>query len=78
MRSVHTNNFPQLLAELGISLLVTTYQSGRLIVVRAEDATHVNTHFRVFKSPMGLAIGRGRFAQTEQPVHDAALEQRDR
>jgi hypothetical protein len=34
LRSVHTASFPQLLGELGCSLLITTYQAGKLIVAR--------------------------------------------
>ena len=45
LRSVRTANFPALLDQLGISLLVTTYQAGKLVVLRA-DQDHVNTHFR--------------------------------
>jgi len=52
--SSHTSNFPDLLRELRISLLVSTYQAGKLIVVRA-DGPSLNTHFRDFLSPMGLA-----------------------
>lgn len=55
-RSVYTNGFPRLLAQLGASLLVSTYQSGRLIAVRA-DGGSLNTHFRSFPSPMGIAVG---------------------
>jgi uncharacterized protein (TIGR03032 family) len=51
--SSHTSNFPDLLRELGISLLVSTYQAGKLIVVRAK-AGELNTHFRNFFSPMGV------------------------
>ena len=36
LRSVHTTSFPALLRELGISLLVTTYQAKRLVLVRAD------------------------------------------
>jgi uncharacterized protein (TIGR03032 family) len=61
LRSVFTPGFPALLAELGASLLVSTYQSGRLIAVRC-DGTTLNTHFRAFASPMGIAVARGRFA----------------
>jgi hypothetical protein len=32
----HTPNFPALLRQLGASLLVTTYQAGRLVMVRDE------------------------------------------
>ncbi|MDG4548946.1 MAG: TIGR03032 family protein [Candidatus Contendobacter sp.] len=55
-RSVYTANFPQLLGQLGVSLLVSTYQSGRVIAVRA-DGNQLNTHLRFFPSPMGIAIG---------------------
>ena len=61
MRSVHTVNFPQILAKLGISLVVSTYQAGKLVVLRA-DGEHVNTHFRIFQKPMGIAADRGRIA----------------
>jgi uncharacterized protein (TIGR03032 family) len=37
-----------------MSLLVTTYQAGKLVIVRAQG-DQLNCHFRAFKSPMGLA-----------------------
>ena len=43
------------LADTGASLIVTTYQSGRVVLVRAEDAQKLNTHLRLFESPMGVA-----------------------
>jgi len=55
LRSVHTKSLAGLLSELGASLLVSTYQSGRLIVVRP-DGDRVNTHFRSFPSPVGMAV----------------------
>src|SRR5271157_2304233 len=61
LRSVHTTNFPALLDQLGISLLVTTYQAGKLVVLRA-DQDHVNTHFRNLSKPMGLAAAGDRLA----------------
>ena len=33
LRAVHTPNFPALLHQLGASLLVTTYQAGKLVMV---------------------------------------------
>ena len=54
LRSVHTNTFPALLEELNISLLVTTYQAGKLVALRADNGV-LNTHFRSFSKPMGLA-----------------------
>ena len=61
LRSVHTTNFPAILKQLGISLVVSTYQAGKLIVVRA-DGANLNTHFRVFDKPMGMAATRERIA----------------
>ena len=61
LRSVHTDTFPQLLAETASSLLVTTYQAGKLIVLR-NDGGVLNTHFRNFPKPMGLAVDGGRLA----------------
>ena len=61
MRSVHTTNFPDILQQLGISLVVSTYQAGKLIVLRA-DGENINTHFRMFSKPMGIAANRERIA----------------
>jgi uncharacterized protein (TIGR03032 family) len=61
LRSKHTANFPSLLEQLGISLLVTTYQAGKLVLLRA-DGAKVNTHFRDLPRPMGLAADRTRLA----------------
>lgn len=58
LRSVHTPNFPALLRKLGASLLVTTYQAGKLVIVRDEGG-HLNTHYLQFKAPMGLALADG-------------------
>lgn len=54
LRSVHTQNLSSILSQCGISLAVSTYQAGKLILVRA-DGDEVNTHFRIFNKPMGLA-----------------------
>lgn len=61
LRSVHTAGFAPLLEELGISLLVSTYQAGKLVVLRADGAA-VNTHFRTFQTPMGIAYNGERLA----------------
>ncbi|REJ92428.1 MAG: TIGR03032 family protein [Planctomycetota bacterium] len=61
LRSTHTSNLPPLFEQLGISLAVTTYQAGKLVFVRADEGV-LNTHFRVFSKPMGLALGNGRLA----------------
>lgn len=53
LRSVHTTNFPEILRRLHTSLLVTTYQAGKLIALRPDGDT-LNTHFTNFRKPMGL------------------------
>jgi uncharacterized protein (TIGR03032 family) len=58
LRAAHTSNFPALLRQLGATILVTTYQAGKLVMVR-DEGDHLNTHFRAFKSPMGLALADG-------------------
>ena len=58
LRSVHTPNFPALLRQLGASLLVTTYQAGKLVMVR-DEGDQLNTHYRSFQAPMGLALADG-------------------
>jgi uncharacterized protein (TIGR03032 family) len=55
LRAVFSEGLPELLRELGVSLLVTTYQAGKLVLVREQDG-RVNTHFRSFLRPMGLAL----------------------
>ena len=64
LRSVHTTNLPGILDQFGMSLLVTTYQAGKLVVVRrnADNPDLINTHFRNFNKPMGLAVGKERLA----------------
>ena len=61
MRSQHTSSFPQLLSALGLSLMVSTYQAGKLALLRATGEL-LNTHFRTFRKPMGLALREGRLA----------------
>ena len=55
-RSVHTSNVPQLLAQLGSSLLVSTYQSGRVIALRA-DGDQLNAP-ALFREPDGNGLRR--------------------
>lgn len=61
LRSVHTTTFAEILGRFGCSLLVTTYQAGKLVMCRADRGV-VNTHFRTFAKPMGLALHGGRLA----------------
>lgn len=61
LRSVHTSNFAAILQELGVSVMVSTYQAGKLVMLRP-DGERLNTHFRSFNKPMGLAIDGDRLA----------------
>jgi uncharacterized protein (TIGR03032 family) len=61
LRSVYSGGMRELVARLDGSILVSTYQTGKLICLREQGGT-VNTHFRNFDKPMGLAVHQGRFA----------------
>ena len=61
LASVSTTSLAAVLAELGSSLLISTYQTGKLVCARAQG-TGLNTHFRDFDKPMGIAVAPGRFA----------------
>lgn len=69
LKSQHTTSFPELLNQLGASLLITTYQAGQLVVARVDEHKRLNTHFRSYPAPMGLAADRHRLAiGTKQQV----------
>ena len=53
--SQHTQSFPDFLTQTGISLLVSTYQAGKLISLRQQDGV-LNTHFIDMQKPMGIAL----------------------
>ncbi len=54
MGSVHTPSVPELLGKTGLSLLMSTYQSGKMVTLREMDGG-LNTHFTPFPRPMGIA-----------------------
>ena len=65
-----TNSFGEILDAIGSSLAVTTYQTGRLVLVRRQDST-LNTHLRRFGSPMGIAVQGPKLALgTLNSVHE--------
>lgn len=51
----HSDSFAALLEQLGISLCVTTYQAGKLMLVRAAGGK-LSTLLRSFEQPMGLCL----------------------
>src|SRR5262245_57085031 len=60
-RYTQTDSFPALLRQLGASLVVSTYQANKLLVVRAEWAG-LSTLVRNFDRPTGLAASGDRLA----------------
>ena len=64
LRSQASTSVPALLSQLRTSILVSTYQAGFAVILRAEAPERLNTHFRHFKRPMGLALNprTGRLA----------------
>jgi uncharacterized protein (TIGR03032 family) len=74
LSGIHTAGFAQIIDRAGFSLAVTTYQAGKLVLLRPEKrdgAAFVNTHFRTFRRPMGFAWEPGRFAMgTTSEVHE--------
>ena len=61
LRSVYTNTLGEIFAQLGISLVISTYQAGKVILVRYDsESKTINTHFRNFDKPMGMAVNGPR------------------
>jgi uncharacterized protein (TIGR03032 family) len=60
-RYTQTDNFALLLRQLNVSLLVTTYQANKLLVVRTAQGG-LSTLVRTFDRPMGLAVDARRMA----------------
>jgi uncharacterized protein (TIGR03032 family) len=62
LASVSTASFGQALAAAGSSLLVSTYQTNKLVCARMPADGGLNTHFRDVDKPMGIAVAPGRIA----------------
>ena len=61
LHSQHTTTFPELLSQANCSLVVSTYQAGKLILLRS-DGKSLNTHFVSLSKPMGVAFDKGRLS----------------
>ncbi|MFC1680411.1 TIGR03032 family protein [Pseudomonadota bacterium] len=61
LASKYTDSMPGLLNQLGIAVVVTTYQAGQVIIIR-EIEGRVNTHYTAMERPMGLAHFEDRMA----------------
>jgi uncharacterized protein (TIGR03032 family) len=61
VRYEHSRTFPAVLEHLGVSLLVSTYQAGKLFVVGARHG-ELALAFHNFEKAMGVAVRPGRIA----------------
>ena len=61
LSSVHTTSFPDLLNQAKASVVVSTYQAGKLILLRSAGST-LNTHFISLAKPMGVAYKKNRLS----------------
>jgi uncharacterized protein (TIGR03032 family) len=57
----HSRNLPEVFGQLGVSLLVSTYQAGKLAVLGAREGK-LALSFHNFDRPMGVAVGHGQIA----------------
>ena len=62
LASVQSEGLGALFGELGLSMLVSTYQAAKLIVARQDASGLLNTHYRTLRKPMGIAVGREQVA----------------
>ncbi|MEQ9379390.1 MAG: TIGR03032 family protein, partial [Pirellulales bacterium] len=64
----HSENLADLLSQLRITLLISTYQAGKVVVVGVHD-DQLAFSFHTFQQPMGIAVSPGRLAVgTKQQV----------
>jgi uncharacterized protein (TIGR03032 family) len=61
IRCTHTDGLPGLLSRLGLSVLISTYQTGHLVVIAARQGRLVAT-FHQFERAMGIAVKPGAIA----------------
>ena len=67
LRSVHTTTFPALLPELGLSLVVSTYQAGKVVLIRA-DGEMRNVEYPLSGTPKANGISsESRWSDSDRP-----------
>jgi len=59
VRHEYTHTFPALLSKLGVSLLVSTYQAGKVVAVGVAE-NELTLSYHNFERAMGLAVGPDR------------------
>ena len=57
----HTSNFPDILQQLRISLVVSTYQAGKVLVLGAHQGK-LAISLLDYERPMGVAVGQDKIA----------------
>jgi uncharacterized protein (TIGR03032 family) len=58
----YSPNVPELLQALGISLALSTYQAGKVVLISAQDDETLVQLPRTFDTAMGIAVAPGRMA----------------
>jgi uncharacterized protein (TIGR03032 family) len=58
----HTQDFPELLMRCGCSLMITTYQGGKVMMISPQDEDTLVQLPRAFDEPMGLALAGRKLA----------------
>lgn len=61
LRYTHSENLADLLSQLRITLLISTYQAGKVVVVGVHDG-QLTFSLHGFQQPMGIAVSPGRLA----------------
>jgi hypothetical protein len=61
VRHEYTHSLPELLSQLGVSLLVSTYQAGKIVAVGVVD-NELTLSYHNFERAMGLAVKPDRIA----------------
>ena len=61
VRYVYSNNWVPLLTQLGASLLLSTYQAGKLVVIGVHNG-QLQLSFHNFEQAMGVAVGPTQIA----------------
>ncbi|MEP2770571.1 MAG: TIGR03032 family protein [Fulvivirga sp.] len=58
----HSPNIPELLAQLNCTLVISTYQAGKVILISAKDNSNLIQLPRNFQKPMGMALDGNKLA----------------
>lgn len=62
IRHEYTPSLPKLLADLKISLIISTYQAGKVVVVGVDAEARLSLAYHNFESAMGVAVSADKLA----------------